>query len=271
MADIMYSPVASEVIERTSVYREQFGFDVNVVNEPERFEQLTQELNPRFDGDRELVRFELEQTDDSGFTAAQKGAVIMTASALEMLDTETPLTGEFNLIIPIGAARMANYDRTRYAAEAIKSGAASGRLVVVGSTRPLVKGEAEAAASYTPEGAETEADLVKAAAQKVSEELDMDIAHYIVEDPKAHNELILEAAREAFAIKAGQRVAAVTTQIYRVPAALDFMRVGARHSIETSVAGNPSDLKIVGNRTVATYNAEIIRALRAVSKVYQEQ
>lgn len=261
---------AEEVLERTALYREIFDFTIDPVAEPDRFEALTKELSPRYDGDRQLVRFELERADDSGFTAEQRGVIMRTAVDLEMLKNETPLEGKFDLVIALGAARMANYDRTYYGAESLQSEKAAGKLVVVGSTRSLASGELEAASSYAFEGTTTEGDLVEAAATKVSEEFDMDIESLVVDNPKAHTELIVESAIERFAIQAGQRIAGITTQIYRIPTVLDLSRVGRRHGIETAVAGNPSGLEIIGNRTFTTYNAEIIRALRAVAKTYQE-
>lgn len=268
---------ASEVLDRTIEYRQEFGFTVDPVADPFSFEQLARELNPRFTGERELVRFELEETDDvekadDGFSTEQHQLILATAKSLEMLKPETPLEGEYDLILALGAARMATYDRARYAAEAVTNGQAAGEIIVVGSTRPLVEGEAQAAASYAPDSPETEADLVVAAMEKVSDEYDIEVYAMFVENPKAHNEIILESVISNFqaAYHNLGRIAGVTTQIYRIPTSVDFARVGKRHSIDTVVAGNPSDPSIVDRRTPSTYNSEIIRTLQAVGKHFQE-
>ena len=67
-------------------------------------------------------------------------------------------------------------------------------------------------------------------------------------------------------------MAAVTTQIYQAATELDLARVALQFGItETFAAGNPSDPKAVEARTVATYQSEILRTLRAITHAMQAE
>lgn len=257
---------ADQVLDATEAFREHFGLTVDPRTNPDEFEQAIREVNPRFAGDRkyiDVVRFQLED-DVTDYTAHDKKVIMRAAGALDMLAPETPLVGEFDVIVGLGAARMANYDRLQYAAEALKSGHADGLLIAAGGLRLLANGELEAAASYAPENATTEADLLRGAAEKIGEEYGLEVAVVVVEDERAHNAMIVDAVKQAF--PEVRRLAGVTTQIYQVRTALDFNRQGNMLGIETAVAGNPSDPGIVVKRTPATYQSEIAGAQQAAAK-----
>jgi hypothetical protein len=258
---------ATEVLDRTGLYLTHFELAVDPAEDPAQFVAAVDELNPRFKGERTLVRFELEK-DTTEFPAATKGIILETAVALEMLKHETPLVGEFDVIAALGAARRAPYDRIKYAVQAVKSEAASGRVVAVANTRDLVPGEAEAAAAFIPAGAETEADLVRGAAAKVSEEEDVEIPVIVTDHPKADTETTVSTMMEQFGQDRLARVGAVTTQIYWAKTELDMARFGRRYGTDTAVAGNPSEPAIVGNRTMATYHSEILSTLYAVGRTF---
>lgn len=188
-----------------------------------------------------------------------------------MLETETPLVGDYDVVIALGGARQSNLDRTRYAAEAVKSGKASiKQLVVAGSSRALGKGEPENTANYAP-NATTEFDLVAGAAKTVAQENPgLVTSMFYVEDEKAGTPAVLEgvlqALKDSGALKEGAKVAAVTTQIYQESTELDLARVARQFGVsETFAAGNPSDPKVVEARKPATYLSEILRTLKAAN------
>jgi hypothetical protein len=230
--------------------------------------EAVNQLNPRFSGERTLVRFELEK-DTTEFPALTKGIILATASVLDMHRYETPLVGEHDLIVPLGAARMENANRPAYAAKAVATGQASGRIVMAGSVRPLNPGEAEAAASYAYDNPQTEADLVIAGAARAAEAYDVDIATVISDNPRAGTPDVTKLVIEQMGLQPGMRMAGVITQIYRTSADLDVARVGGAYGIDTAVAGNPSNPETVAKRTVATYHSEILRTLRAAANTYR--
>jgi hypothetical protein len=264
--EIMTSLTADEVLDATKAFREHFGVEPDPREEPALFEEAIQEVDPRFKGDRkyiDVVRFQLED-DTTAFTEQDEKVIMRAAGVLDMLAPRTPLVGEFDIIAGTAAARMEPWRRLEFAAKAKQSGEATGRLVGVASTRLLNPGEVAAAASYAPEDAQTEADLERAAVQKIEEEYGLEVVSIIVDNPRAHNAMILDAIVQAF--PEARRIAAVTTQIYQVRTSLDFARQGALHDVTTAVAGNPSDKTIVANRTTATYQSEVAGAQRAAAK-----
>lgn len=259
----------SDVLERTSEYREVFGLIADPHKNPEEFIAAARQLNPRYKGDRTLVRFELKGTEPS-FTLEQRGSIIMTAAALDMLKRETPLRGEFDVVVAHGGARRAAYDRLKYAAEALSSGQASGHLMAAGSTRPLRPGEAEEAVAFAPENAATEADLVAGAAAKVSEEFDIETGIITVDNPDAHTSDVLRAVIQRRGFESVRRVGGVATQIYWAKTDIIFRMMGRELGFTSAVAGNPSELSIVGDRNDNTYHTEILHTLnRAVAEIRQ--
>lgn len=263
----MTSMTADQVLDATQAYREHFGLTIDPRTNPVEFDQAIDEANPRFRGERkhiDVVRFQLEN-DVTDYTTADKKQIMRTAGALDMLAPETPLLGEYDVIAGLGAARMAPYDRLKYAAKAIRAGQAAGQLIAAGSTRKLAPGEA-AAATYAPETAITEEDLLKAAAMMIGEEDNLDVQVIIIDNERAHNSLILDGI--ANSIPNIRRLAGVTTQIYQVRTSLDFERQGEIRGIRTAVAGNPSDPMVVAKRTPATYQSEIAGAQKAAAKFF---
>ena len=198
------------------------------------------------------------------------------ARSLGMLDSETPLVGEYDLIIVLGAARQASLDRMLYAAEAINSRAAStSQLIIAGSSRELNEAERDNVANYAP-NAKTEYDLCTAAADLVSERYELNVNRVLVNDVKANTPSVIKGVLQGLK-KGGNpssslRIAAVTTQIYTTATQLDLARVAGEFGIsETFTAGNPSDPKIVESRTTASYLSEVLRTLRsAVNCIHPE-
>lgn len=268
MADFeqMMSLTADQVLDATQAFREHFGMIIDPRHDPVEFDKAIDEVNPRFAGERkyiDVVRFQLEE-DKTDYTVQDQKVIMRTAGALDMLAPKTPLIGEFDIVAGLGAARMANYDRLKFAADAITTGKASGLLVAVGGLRKLVPGELEAAQSYAPEDAQTEADLLRGAAQKIGQEYDLDVPVVIALNEKAHNAMLVDAVMEKF--PKINRLAGVTTQIYQVRTALDFELQGKTSGVSTAIAGNPSDPALVAKRTPATYQSEVAGAQKAAAK-----
>lgn len=220
-----------------------------------------QELDPRKGG---LVRFQLE-SDSTNWPDETKEIVRLTAETMGMFKRETPLEGDWDLVIALGGARRANFDRLNYAAEAIAQGRATTQeLIIVGSfERLLSEKEREFTASFAP-GATTEYALCESAYEEVNQ-------HYqgLVNDcVGVHAENAPGLFQGILEDHVVERMAVVTTQIYRMFTLFDLARVASWNLInEVMVAGNPSDPKIVAARTTATYLSEIIRTIIAAIKL----
>ena len=149
---------AQETLSAGAEFLSHFGVEADALTQNGQFIESLNQLNPRFQGERELVRFELE-SDQTEWDDETKTIVMQTAERLRMLVPETPLAGEFDVVISLGAARQANLDRIRYATAARSIGEASySRLIATGSSRELSDAEKDNTANYAP-GAEIEFDL----------------------------------------------------------------------------------------------------------------
>jgi hypothetical protein len=250
-------------LPETAAFLEHFCITIDPLTEPEKFIEALRQLDPRYQGGRDLVRFELEQ-DQTQWPADAVKVIMDSAEALGLLKDETPLTGAFDLVIALGGARQSNLDRLRYAVESCRSGRSTiGRLVIAGSTRRINDPEKEAVANYAPT-ADTEADLCWAAARLVMREnAGLIIEVFIENNERAGNPEVIKGAILTQTTLSG-RIGVVTTQIYRTAAELDLMRIAKELGIDVVMAaGNPSDPVLVAKRTTATYLSEILRTLRA--------
>jgi hypothetical protein len=261
-----------QVLAAGSELLRHFGVTINPAEQPTEFGEALIQLDPRYKKERTLVRFELE--DDSTNWSEQDKAVAMTAAErLHILKPETPLVGEFDVVISMGAARQANLDRLRYAAAATKKGGSAhvGQLIAAGSARKLKEAEQHNTANYAP-GAVDEFDLAAGAAKTVARETPgLVVGVVYVDNERASTstvvETVLERLKAEGKLHTAMRLGAVTTQIYQPFTSIDVARVAKTYGIEqTFVAGNPSDPNIVAKRTPATYLSEVLRTLRAASE-----
>lgn len=257
-------------------FLQHFGVEVNPAEQPEAFTAALAQLDPRYQGGRELVRWQLE-ADQTEWPEDTKQVIMRAAEGMRMLVPETPLTGHYDVVIALGGARQSNLDRTRYAAQAVHEGKANvDRLVVAGSKRKLNEQEQQNVANYAT-GATTEADLVAGAASTVAHETsDVNPEVHVIDSERAGTpdvvESVLQAMKDRGELPEGSSVAAVTTQIYQASTELDLARVARKFGVtETFTAGNPSDPKIVEARTPATYLSEVLRTLRAAVNAAQAQ
>lgn len=257
-----------QILQAGRPFLEHFGVDVDPLEQPEAFRAALQQIDPRYQGGRDLVRFELE-ADQTQWDDETRDVIMGTAESMRLLEVETPLVGDHDVVIVLGGARQSNKDRTDYAVKAIKEGKATARrLVVAGSGRKLNEAEQLNTANYAP-GAEIEYDLCAAAAAAAAKEAPgLITSQQYIADPKAGTPAVIESVLAALqasrSLPEGASVAAVTTQIYQTSTERDLARVAKRFGVaETFTAGNPSDPNIVAKRTPATYLSEVLRTLRA--------
>lgn len=259
---------AEQVLQAGAELLAHFGVAANPHEHPEEFAAALNQLDPRYQGGHDLVRFELEK-DETQWPEATRHIIMQAAEGMRMLEAETPLTGVYDVVVALGGARQSNLDRTRYAMQGASASSATFRhLVVAGSSRELPEAEQQNTANYAP-GAATELDLCAAAARVVAQENPGTVVSIFgVDDKRASTPVVLEslfARLQANGVLGkGSRVAAVTTQIYQTSTELDLARMAQKFGItETATAGNPSDPNIVAKRTPSTYLSEILRTLRA--------
>lgn len=268
---------AQEVLFSGARLLEHFGVVADPSVQPDEFIEAIGQLDPRYQGGRELVRWQLE-ADETAWAEDTKAIILDTARSMRMLETETPLAGTFDVVIVLGGARQANLDRARYAVQAAHEGLAHySHLVVAGSSRKLNEQEQENVANYAP-GALTEFDLCAAAAKRIALEYPGTVtSQFLVDDERAGTPVIIDRLlneleeRSALPEALDTSIAAVTTQIYQVATGLDMRRVAEELNItKTFAAGNPSDPNIVARRTPATYLSEVVRTLRAATHAAAE-
>lgn len=290
-----------QVLDAGAELIDHFDVKVDPVADPEAFVDAMDQLNPRFQGARPLVRFELEE-DQTEWPEETKSVIMRTSEATRMLVPQTPLEGSFDTIISLAGARQANLDRMRYAARCLYTRASldtplpdgtirGGSLVFAGSLRPLSEAEKENVSNYAL-GAETEADLVEATLEELEDEQFfltqefrkwpqiMNYGMVIADGERVGTPQVVETVLKELTeghdetvrgFPDDYRLGAVTTQIYQVATELDLARVAKRFGItQTFTAGNPSDPSIIAKRTPATYFSEDLRTLKAAALAKME-
>jgi hypothetical protein len=263
----------NEVLAAGYEFLNFFGVEVNPVSQKEEFLESLRQIDPRFQGERNLVRWELEadQTEWPEFT---QEIIMRAAENMRMLHYQTPLTGHYDAVIALGGARQSNLERARYAVECAKEDSLEAgfkQLIVAGSARQLNEHEQLATENYAP-GAQTEFDLCVGAAKAVAlENPGLVTSVCYIPDEKAGTPDIIKTALTTMrdgdiGLFEESTIAAVTTQIYQVSTQLDLVRVAKEFGVKYAyAAGNPSNPEIIARRTPATYMTEVIRTLRAAS------
>lgn len=245
----------------------RFAVEVDPIADSGLFQQAMNELNPRFKGNRVLTRYELE-ADHTAWSEGDRKLIADAAHDFGLLNPQTPLTGEYDAVIAMGAARMAPLDRLNYAAAAVNSGAANAKLLIAaGSERKVGDGERSATDTYAP-GAVTEFNLSSGAAARVAKDSGFLIASLLVPGEEAGNLDVFKTVGNALTRQGllTRSLGAVTTEIYRKATEMDLRIVAREMGIPSiAVAGNPSDPAIVASRTLATYLAEVVRTMRSAS------
>ncbi|MDO8444132.1 MAG: hypothetical protein Q7S80_01340 [bacterium] len=252
-----------------------FGLTIDPLTEVEQFVNALAQLDPRYKEGRDLVRYQLEQ-DQTQWPAEAVEAIMACANYMGMRKLDTPLVGNFDLVVALGGARQANLDRAQFAAKAWSEEATTfGQLIVAGSNRILLETEIENVVNYARD-ARTEFDLCVAAAGLVAVQWPgMITSQFCVLDERAGTPAILEsligAGLGSRLLSVDSRIAVVTTQIYTLATELDLARVLNKLRIRAHrmVAGTPSDPETFAKRTTATYLSEVIRTLRAAALAAQ--
>jgi hypothetical protein len=263
-------PTPEQILDSATEFLQHFGVQIDPKSDRNAFLDAIKQLDPRFQGERDLVRWQLEQ-DTTEWDEDTESIIMATAERFGILKPETQLVGDYDVVISLGAARQANLDRARYAAAAVGSDQATAdMLIVTGSDRPLNDQEQSNTANYAPEAA-TEFDLATGAARVVqAENLGVNVRLSNTEGARATttdviNKVLSDLASQGVSLD-GLRLGAVTTQIYQPFTAIEVAAAAKRFGVtDTFVAGNPSDPEIVARRTPATYLSEILRTLRAAA------
>jgi hypothetical protein len=263
-------PTPEQILTSAGEFLNHFDVQIDPKAETAAFLDTIQQLDPRFKGDRNLVRWQLED-DQTEWDEETKKIIMDTVEAMGILKPKTPLTGNFDIVVSLGAARQANLERARHAAEAISSGQAKAFLLVItGSDRPLNEIEQDKVVNYAP-GATTEFDLATGAAQSIANEypeISTRLVHVAGEYANTTDVIktVLADLKTGGVSPDGLRLGAVTTQIYQPFTSIEVAAAAKELGVaETFVAGNPSDPEIVAKRTPATYLSEILRTLRAAA------
>lgn len=274
MSEHLHHPeqlTAQEILASAQEFLSHFQIKADPVGEADVFQAALKELNPRYKEGRTLVRWELE-ADQTAWPEETLGVIERAATSMNMLKHETPLAGQFDAVIVLGAARQAPKDRTLYAVNAVaESRATVGQIIAVGSARKLKEAEQEAVANYAPT-AQTEADLMVAAANlALAQAPEVPVRVIQLEEEKANTAFVVKAALSTLQAEGrlpeNARIGAVTTQIYQAASQLDVQRAAKEFGIDAVyTAGNPSDPAVVAKRTPATYLSEVARTLTAASK-----
>lgn len=262
---------AQQVVDDGGYFIEHFKIEADPTKDTPDFLAALEQLNPRFQGGRDLVRWELEN-DPTEWDEKTKGIVMDASKSYRMLEKETPLVGFYDLAVILGGARQSNLDRARFAAQAVSNGnAVVLNMIVGGSNRELNESEQTNVANYAL-GAVDEYDLCAAAARSIGREYPgIVMSPLFVPEPKAGTPRIIERAIEAHTVRGklpkNTGIAAVTTQIYQVSTGIDLSRVAKEKgvTVPTFTAGNPSDPEVMAKRTIATYLSENLRTLRAAA------
>lgn len=268
-----------EVLDAGKPLLELFGVEIDPLEQPTEFIEAITQIDPRFQGGREMVRYQLEQ-DEREWDSETKGTIMAAAEKMRMLETETPLIGHYDAVIALGGARQSNLDRARYPVHCAADtdlDVSFKHLIVAGSSRRLNQQEQENTSNYAP-GAQTEFDLCVGAARTVALENPglVTSVSYTDEEragtPKIIEDVLTSLQRSDVVRVEDAAIAAVTTQIYQVSTDMDLRRIAKQFGItDVYVAGNPSDAEIVARRTTATYLTEVIRTLKAAAMAVEAE
>ena len=123
--------------DAAQIFLDAMGIDQDPIHDLEQFKLACEQNNPRYTGGKDLVRYELEK-DDQKWKPQIRRATMNLANFLNMCRGETPLVGNFDLILALGGARRSPLHRACYAAQAIVDNRADAQFIAIAcSTRPL--------------------------------------------------------------------------------------------------------------------------------------
>ncbi|MCX6812510.1 MAG: hypothetical protein NTW79_02715 [Candidatus Berkelbacteria bacterium] len=255
------------------LFLEKLGIEADPFRELDEFKAACEQANPRYKGGRDLVRFQLE-ADETTWPSGVRQATMNLANKLGMTHGETPLIGEWDLIIALGGARRSPLHRACYATQSIIESRASGMLVIAGSTRKLydpehpeiMSPEQKQVQDFAP-NAMTEYDLCVGTQSTIEKKYEcwpgISITTICEENPRSGNDGVIDKVMSDLGNDQPLRVAAVTTRIYVISLELDMARAAKRHGWRNfAAAGHASDPEMVFNRTISTYLSECLTTCR---------
>jgi hypothetical protein len=256
-------------------FLEYFGITADPREDLEGFLLSLRQIDPRYNDPegrgRYLVRYELE-ADHREWDEKAIAVIMAAAKAFDMLLPETRLVGHHDVVVVMGAARLANDVRAFAAAEDLASGKATANHVVAAGSSRLLRDDEKLIVEKIAPGAFDEAGLCQAAAEAVNRKYPSIHFEWMrVDNEKAGNEDVLNAAINRYRGLQNEcqrwtlkSVAAYTTEIYLRALMHDLRRVALTQRIpNTFAAGTDSPQSTKDARTPAVYMAEDVRTLKA--------
>jgi len=276
-------PTPEQILALASEFISHFNIRANPYSDRKGFLEELRKLDPLKSGDPRYVN----EYNPTEYGPETEQIIRRAFDAMGMSQSETPLVpGHYKAILVLGAARQAPADRLDYLLQALQSGVITiDAIVVTGSVRPLgvdddpTKSEVVNVSNYAP-GAKLEGDLAEAVARGAKHDTTLPddrvfsvVSNFVGTNPDngrrfyADNDMVMTMAFQELGqlglLSDDSRVGAVTTQIYQPGASFDLANVAARFGItDTLVAGNPSDPKIIANRSVSTLFTEVCRTFQ---------
>lgn len=254
-------------------FLDKFGIEADPIHELDEFLLACQQVNPRYQGNRDLVRFQLE-TDESTWDDSTIRAIMKLAKSWGMTHGDTMFSDfDGNVIVALGGARRSPLLRALYAILATLDRKAYANLIIVaGSLRQLLDAEKLVTQDFAPD-AQTEYDLcVGARNMLLARYPHIKIETVCEDDPKSGNDGVIKAVMRAcenrlatqYGFNASKMsFAGVTTQIYVRALDFDLARNAKIYGwSDYAAAGHCSDPEMVAKRTVATYLSECLTTLR---------
>lgn len=254
--------------DAAQLFLKQIGIDADPFHDLDAFKQACSQANPRYKGNRDLVRFQLEE-DASSWEPELCHATMILARELGMFN-EKRFEGVADIGLALGGARRSPLHRGCYIAEAIARGKADVKfLVIAGSTRPVGEAEQATVQDFAPR-VKTEIDICEAAADFIGrKQPHMCIKVICNDDPRSGNRGVLaKVMLEIGSYYPIHSIIASTTAIYRTALMFDLMLAKEEYSLTyVDAAGHPSDPEMVFNRTIATYLSENLTTLSKAADV----
>ncbi|HSX16689.1 MAG TPA: hypothetical protein VLH86_01150 [Patescibacteria group bacterium] len=246
-------------------FAERFGVTADPLTQPLAYEEAMYALNPRTA--KGMLRLELEEATTE-WTPEDEALIHQTSEDLGIKEPEYPfeLGREYDLMIIAGGARNALIDRGLYGAKALESGLIEvKKTVVIGEPRRIdEKRERPAIGDWVPPHVTTAFGMATAAVDRMRAEYpdvygesDAALSALHLQSRKPDQRAAVNEAILREGVRAGGRIAVVTTALY-VPFKIHKSRaIGTPLGVEVDVVGVPSRQSVIDARTPDTYFSEI--------------
>lgn len=253
-------------------FAERFGVHFDPMDQPLAYDEAMLGVNPRTA--KQMLRYELEKATTE-WSPEDEELIHGTAEGLGVKTPEYPFApgAEYDLLIVAGGARDAMPDRAEYAARAQESGLiAVKKTVVIGDPRELPEGERNHVAPWAPNikqgfgmATATVAKLRRDHPELYGEQNDkLDVLHLQTAKPDQRAAVHEAILREG--IRAGGRIAVVTSALYVPFKTHKSLAVARQLGVQVDVAGVPSRQDVVARRTTDTYLSENAQTLMSAAQ-----